>query len=123
MFARALIVCLLLFGTGAIVERASVRAPEVPRSTLGELPFQISEWHGYDTAPLADDVVATLGVDDYVSRSTNGTAFPVGCTSATTAVSGAATRFTRRRTAFRAPAGCRLPRVASGSTTERRPST
>ena len=68
MFARALVVCVLLVSAGAIVDRASVRAPQVPRSELGELPLQISDWHGYDTEPLADDVIATLGVDDYVSR-------------------------------------------------------
>jgi EpsI family protein len=35
---------------------------------LAQLSTEIDGWHGYDSAPLADDVVATLGVDDYVSR-------------------------------------------------------
>ena len=38
------------------------------RATLGEIPLEIDEWRGHDAAPLPDDVVATLGVDDYVNR-------------------------------------------------------
>lgn len=68
MFARAVIVCLLLVGTGTLVQRATLREPRVSRAPLGEMPLQIAEWRGYDTAPLADDVVATLGVDDYINR-------------------------------------------------------
>ena len=68
MFTRTVIVCLLLVGTGAAVQRAAVREPRVSRASLAEMPFQIAEWRGYDAAPLADDVVATLGVDDYINR-------------------------------------------------------
>ena len=68
MFARAVIVAALLVGTGTAVQRASVREPRVSRTALGEMPLQIAEWRGYDAAPLADDVVATLGVDDYINR-------------------------------------------------------
>jgi EpsI family protein len=68
MFARAVIVCVLLVGTGTAVERAVVREPRVSRASLGEMPLQIAQWRGYDAAPLADDVVATLGVDDYINR-------------------------------------------------------
>jgi EpsI family protein len=58
----------MLVGAGALVDRAWVRAPVVERSALAQLPVNIDGWQGYDSAPLADDVVATLGVDDYVSR-------------------------------------------------------
>jgi EpsI family protein len=68
MFARAVIVGVLLVGTGTAVQRAIVREPHVSRASLGEMPLQIAEWRGYDAAPLADDVVATLGVDDYINR-------------------------------------------------------
>jgi EpsI family protein len=68
MFARAVIVCLLLVGTGSVVQRAVVREPHVSRASLGEMPLEIADWRGYDAAPLADDVVATLGVDDYINR-------------------------------------------------------
>lgn len=68
MFARPVIVCALLASAGVVVDRASVRAPQIARASLGSLPMEIDGWHGYDMAPFADDVVATLGVDEYVSR-------------------------------------------------------
>ena len=68
MFARAVIVAVLCVGTGAVVQRAAIREPHVSRAPLGEMPLQIDEWRGHDAAPLADDVVATLGVDDYINR-------------------------------------------------------
>ena len=68
MFARAVIVVVLVLGTGAVVHRAAVGEPHVSRTALGDVPLQIDGWRGYDAAPLADDVVATLGVDDYVNR-------------------------------------------------------
>ena len=68
MFARAVIVAVLCLTTGAVVQRAAIREPYVSRAPLGEMPLQIDEWRGHDAAPLPDDVVATLGVDDYVNR-------------------------------------------------------
>ena len=68
MSARALIVSLLLVSTGTLVQRAVVREPRISRVPLGEVPLRIDDWQGYDAAPLADDVVATLGVDDYINR-------------------------------------------------------
>jgi len=68
MFARTVIVCLMLAGAGIFVDRAAIRTPDIARASLTSLPSEIEGWHGYDMAPLADDVVATLGVDEYVSR-------------------------------------------------------
>jgi EpsI family protein len=68
MLTRAVLVAVLFVATGAVVQRAAVREPHVTRSPLGEMPLQIDAWRGYDSAPLADDVLATLGVDDYVNR-------------------------------------------------------
>ena len=68
MFARAVIVTVLIVATGIAVQHAAVREPHVPRTVLRELPLQIDGWRGYDAAPFADDVVATLGVDEYVNR-------------------------------------------------------
>ena len=68
MLARAVIVALAIVGAGAAVEVASRRQAAAPRSPLATLPREIGEWHGADAVPLADDVVATLGVDDYVNR-------------------------------------------------------
>jgi EpsI family protein len=68
MLARAVIVALALVGVGAMVDVASRRQVAAPRSSLATLPRAIGDWHGTDAVPLADDVVATLGVDDYVNR-------------------------------------------------------
>ena len=68
MLARALIVVVLLAGVGAGVQRAAARAFEPRRSTLTELPLRIGEWRGQEATPFADDVVASLGVDDYINR-------------------------------------------------------
>jgi EpsI family protein len=68
MLTRALIVVGLLVTVSAAVHRASVREPHVPRSTLGDLPLQIGDWRGWEAEPLHDDVVAQLGVDEYVNR-------------------------------------------------------
>jgi EpsI family protein len=39
--------------------------------------MQFEGWRGYDAAPFSDDVVATLGVDEYVNRRYERTAIPV----------------------------------------------
>jgi EpsI family protein len=49
---------------------ARARQPElVPlREPLRNLPFELGGWNGRDAQPFADDIVAVLGVDEYVSR-------------------------------------------------------
>jgi EpsI family protein len=43
------------------------------------LPLTIGDWQGQESAPLADDVLAQLGVDDYVNRHyARGGSAPVG---------------------------------------------
>ena len=68
MIARASIVLLLLLGTGAYAAKARSAEIAVARIELNQLPSTLGAWHGVDTEPLADDVVAKLGVDDYLSR-------------------------------------------------------
>jgi EpsI family protein len=68
MLARAVIVVAAIAGAGALVDVTARRQVAAPRSPLATLPRVIGEWRGLDAAPLADDVVATLGVDDYVNR-------------------------------------------------------
>jgi EpsI family protein len=69
MTIRLLVIsaCLL----GAIQISARARQPEqVPlRAPLRMLPFDLGPWRGRDTAPFKDDILAVLGVDEYVSRS------------------------------------------------------
>jgi EpsI family protein len=68
MLGRALTLVAVFFCAGAIVQVATRRDPSLPRSPLTGLPRTIESWRGIDAAPLADDVVATLGVDDYINR-------------------------------------------------------
>jgi EpsI family protein len=68
MLTRALIVVVAIAGAGALVDVAARRHSAAPRSPLSTLPRVIGEWRGLDATPLADDVLATLGVDDYVNR-------------------------------------------------------
>jgi EpsI family protein len=68
MLRRALIVALLLVTVSAGVQRAATREVTVARSPLSELPLAIAGWQGHPSAPFDDDIVATLGVDEYINR-------------------------------------------------------
>jgi EpsI family protein len=68
MLARALIVATLLVAAGRVVQQAARGQVSISRSELRQLPLVIGGWTGQDAAPLADDVLATLGVDDYINR-------------------------------------------------------
>jgi EpsI family protein len=68
MLGRAVIVTALIVAAGTAAHRAATREVDVPRSPLRELPMRIADWQGQDARPFADDVVASLGVDDYVNR-------------------------------------------------------
>lgn len=67
MLTRALIVVLLL-GSAAYAARADRTEVPAERQLLTYLPSTIEGWRGFDAEPFADDVVALLGVDDYVNR-------------------------------------------------------
>ena len=68
MIARAAVVLVMLAGAGLYSARASSVEAVVPRVPLSSLPLALGEWHGREAAPLPDDVLAQLGVDDYVNR-------------------------------------------------------
>jgi EpsI family protein len=68
MLGRALALLMVFVATGAIVQVAAQRNTAAARSTLSALPRSIGAWQGSDVAALADDEVASLGVDDYVNR-------------------------------------------------------
>lgn len=68
MLTRAAIVLALLLAAGVYGSRAGSAETVVPRAPLAALPLAIGEWQGHESAPLEDDVLAQLGVDDYVSR-------------------------------------------------------
>jgi EpsI family protein len=66
--------CLLVaMGLGA---RAS-QPEQVPlREPLRTLPLQLESWRGREAAPFPDDIVAVLGVDEYLTRSYRNAAAP-----------------------------------------------
>jgi EpsI family protein len=68
MLTRAVVLLTVFVSAGAIVHVAAQRNTAAARSTLTALPRTIDAWQGSDAAVLADDELATLGVDDYVNR-------------------------------------------------------
>jgi EpsI family protein len=68
VLARALTIVALIVVAGVGVRRAAVADPAVTRSPLSELPREIAGWIGQSSVPWPDDVLAKLGVDDYVNR-------------------------------------------------------
>lgn len=68
MIARTAIVVVLLLGASFLGSRAVATEVSVNRAALTTLPYELDDWKGYDAQPLADDIVAVLGVDDYVHR-------------------------------------------------------
>ncbi len=78
MVARAVIVVALLAATGGYTARAARMDVAVQRLPLPSLSVHIDGWEGFEAAPFSDDIVAQLGVDDYINRRyVRGTAAPV----------------------------------------------
>jgi EpsI family protein len=66
--ARAAVLVALIAAAGGFTSRAaSVEAP-VARAPLADFPRQLDAWTGSPDAPFEDDVVAQLGVDEYINR-------------------------------------------------------
>ena len=68
MMARAAMVIALLAGAAVFGARAAATETPVDREPLSALARDIDGWRGRDATPLANDVVAVLGVDDYIHR-------------------------------------------------------
>ena len=68
MIKRAVVVVALLAGSALFAAHVSGTEAPVEREPLATLPHVIGQWQGHDASPLADDVVALLGVDDYIHR-------------------------------------------------------
>jgi len=68
MIVRTVVVLFVLAGAGLYASRAGSTEVTVDRAPLSDLPARIDGWRGLDAEPFADDVLAQLGVDDYVNR-------------------------------------------------------
>ena len=68
MIARTAVVLVLVLGAGLYSTRLRSAEATVPREPLPTLPLELGAWHGRDSAPLPDDILGQLGVDDYINR-------------------------------------------------------
>jgi EpsI family protein len=66
--ARALILVAMIAAAGVYAAGASGDEVVVARTPLSDLPAAIGGWQGRDSKPFDDDIVAALGVDDYINR-------------------------------------------------------
>jgi EpsI family protein len=55
-------------GSAGLVARADRTEPVAIRQTLDHFPMIIGEWHGFQQEPFTKQVLAVLGVDDYLVR-------------------------------------------------------
>ena len=67
MIARALIAAAIILAAGIYASGASAPERLPSRETLATTPVSLQGWQGRDVA-LDDDVLAQLGVDDYINR-------------------------------------------------------
>lgn len=68
MRTRVVIVLLCLVASGVAVARAD-RAEETPlRMSFSLFPMQVGQWQGRQNPPFSQQVLAVLGLDDYLSR-------------------------------------------------------
>jgi EpsI family protein len=76
---RMIVALALMVATGVYARGASGPERPQPRAVLAEVPRTIGGWEGHDVPGRDDDVVAQLGVDDYLHRQyAHANAAPIG---------------------------------------------
>ena len=67
-FTRAAMLCVLLAATSVFLSNA--RKPEAPlaRTPFAQFPMNIGTWRAVVDPPMEKEILAVLGVDDYLSR-------------------------------------------------------
>jgi EpsI family protein len=68
MLPRILVLALFFTGGVGLLARAERPEPVPVRTTFDQFPMQLDEWHGVQDAPFAPEILAILGVDDYMAR-------------------------------------------------------
>lgn len=68
MLSRALTLFACLVISAGVVARADRAEPVQIRQTLDRFPITLGEWSGVPQAPFPKDILAILGVDDYLTR-------------------------------------------------------
>lgn len=68
MNIRLAILLVSLLVSAGVVTRADRAEPVPPRQTLDKFPTAIAGWNGTPQEPFTKDILAILGVDDYITR-------------------------------------------------------
>ena len=68
MLTRLVVLTVFFIGAAGLVAMAERPEPAPIRQTFETLPMEMGEWRGVRQAPLENNVLAILGVDDYVTR-------------------------------------------------------
>lgn len=68
MLVRAVVVFFALIVASGVIARAERAEPVPIRQSFSAFPMMIDEWKGRSDPPLSDEVLAVLGVDDYLTR-------------------------------------------------------
>jgi EpsI family protein len=68
MLIRTIVLTTLFLTTLGLVARASKSETVQVRASFDTFPMQIEGWKGREEPPFSDDVLAVLGVDDYLTR-------------------------------------------------------
>lgn len=68
MTVRAILLSLVLLAGTVAIGRATKTEPTPPRENLATFPLEIAEWRGRPTERFDQQILAVLGVDEYVNR-------------------------------------------------------
>jgi len=69
MLNRAIVLTIMFLATLGLVAQASKSEIVPTRASFVTFPMEIEGWKGRQERPFADDILAILGVDDYLTRS------------------------------------------------------
>jgi EpsI family protein len=69
VLGRTLILIFCFAAGAAVLTRAERPEPVPVRTSFDTFPMRLGEWTGAQEAPLTPDILAVLGVDDYLLRS------------------------------------------------------
>ena len=65
---RALVIVVLFVSTAVFIAKAEHAEPRPVKEPLQDLPLTIGPWQGRNGTPLTPEILAVLGVDEYLTR-------------------------------------------------------
>ena len=68
MLTRAAVLFACFLGATGFVAKASRSEPVPVRKSFDSFPMRLAEWQGAQLPPITDEIMAVLGVDDYINR-------------------------------------------------------